>query len=76
MIGPGRVPSSVSKFMVDERILAVGLLTKSDLEALGTSFTRAWPVEEASCFSELLDAIDQAERELREPASSADAQDH
>jgi len=47
-----------------ERIIAVGLLTQTDLNLLGPSFKRAWPVEEASCFSGLLRAIDEADREL------------
>lgn len=48
-----------------DRIVAVGLLTKHDLSLLGPTFDRVWPVEEAPAFSELLRAIDQADRELR-----------
>ncbi|MBA2635529.1 MAG: hypothetical protein H0U83_02380 [Sphingomonas sp.] len=44
--------------------MAVGLLTEQDLTLLGNSFTRLWPVEEKPCFEGLLDAIDQAERDL------------
>ena len=47
-----------------ERIIAVGLLTQRDLEVLGQSFKRAYPVDEAPCFSGLLLAIDEADREL------------
>ena len=47
-----------------ERIVAVGLLTRHDLSALGPAFDRAWPVEEAPSFHELLRAIDEADREL------------
>jgi hypothetical protein len=47
-----------------DRIVAVGLLTRRDLEILGPTFTRAWPVEEAPAFSELLRAIDEADRNL------------
>jgi hypothetical protein len=46
------------------RIVAVGLLTKRDLSLLGPTFDRAWPVEEAPAFSELLRAIDDADRQL------------
>lgn len=49
---------------MQERIIAVGLLTKRDLGLLGPTFDRAWPVEEAPNFSELLRAIDKADRQL------------
>ncbi len=47
-----------------DRIVAVGLLTRQDLSVLGPTFDRAWPVEEAPSFSELLRAIDDADRKL------------
>jgi len=47
------------------RIVAVGLLTQRDLDALGETFIRLWPVDETPCFSGLLLAIDEADRELR-----------
>ena len=47
-----------------ERIVAVGLLTRRDLEILGPTFDRIWPVEEAPHFTELLRAIDEADRKL------------
>ena len=46
------------------RIVAVGLLTQRDLEALGDGFTRHWPVDETPCFTALLEAIDEADRAL------------
>ena len=46
------------------RIIAVGLLTKRDVKLLGPTFDRLWPVEEAPCFVDLLEAIDKADREL------------
>ena len=49
-----------------ERIVAVGLLTQRDLDLLGPTFERAWPVEEAPPFNELLRAIDEADRELQQ----------
>ena len=52
--------------MLPERIVAVGLLTQRELNLLGPSFERAWPVEEAPEFSELLRAIDDADRRLQE----------
>jgi hypothetical protein len=55
------------------RIVAVGLLTRRDLELLGPTFDRIWPVEEAPHFTELLRAIDDADRRLQddEPGSKA-----
>ena len=54
--------------MSSERIVAVGLLTRDDLNLLGPTFERLWPAEEAPCFPELLKAIDDADRELaRDP---------
>jgi hypothetical protein len=55
--------------MGDDRIIAVGLLTRADLNILGPTFTRAWPVDETPCFSQLLRAIDDADRELRSDTS-------
>jgi len=50
-----------------DRIVAVGLLTRRDLQVLGPTFDRVWPVEEAPHFNELLRAIDDADRSLRQP---------
>ena len=50
--------------MAQERIVAVGLLTRHDLKILGPTFDRIWPVEEAPSFSELLRAIDEADQRL------------
>lgn len=49
-----------------DRIVAIGLLTVSDLEVLGPTFDRIWPVEEAPHFNELLRAIDEADRSLQQ----------
>ena len=51
--------------MADNRIIAVGLLTQSDVDRLGQTFDRLWPVDETPCFSGLLQAIDEADRSLR-----------
>jgi hypothetical protein len=50
--------------MTFEGIVAVGLLTRNDLDVLGPSFTRVWPVEDAPGFEGLLSAIDEADRQL------------
>ena len=47
--------------MGDERITAVGLLTQRDVETLGPTFKRLWPVDHAPSFIELLRAIDEAD---------------
>ena len=49
-----------------ERIVAVGLLTQRELTALGPTFKRAWPVDQAPKFAELLRAIDEADRKLKD----------
>lgn len=43
-------------------IIAIGLLTRSDLERLGPTFERAYTLDEAPCFDELLAAIDEADQ--------------
>lgn len=53
---------------MNERIVAIGLLTKRDLRLLGPTFDRVWPVEEAPAFNELLRAIDDADRRLQQPS--------
>lgn len=44
------------------QIVAIGLLTQHDLYLLGRGFDRAFPVDPAPCFDDLLRAIDEAER--------------
>ena len=51
--------------MDQERIIAVGLLTQRELTVLGPTFDRVWPVEQVPSFSELLRAIDEADRKLK-----------
>lgn len=48
--------------MSEERIVAIGLLTESDLKRLGETFTRLWPVDRSTDFSDLLREIDEAEQ--------------
>lgn len=47
--------------MANDQIVAIGLLTDDDLSRLGDTFTRLWPVEDASGFDDLLAAIDEAQ---------------
>jgi hypothetical protein len=53
----------VTKAEEDEAIYAVALVTRGELNKLGPSFDRAWPVEMTPCFGDLLSAIDEADRE-------------
>ena len=53
---------------MSNQIVAVGLLTRRELQLLGPTFDRIWPVEEAPHFHELLRAIDEADRALKQPA--------
>ncbi len=46
------------------RIVAIALVTQPELELLGPSFIRAYPVDQTPCFGELLQAIDDADREV------------
>ena len=52
--------------MPEKRIIAIGLLTQREVELLGHGFSRLWPVDETPCFTELIKAIDEADRELEE----------
>jgi hypothetical protein len=54
----------------DQRIIAVGLLTARDLEVLGQGFTRVFPIDEKPCFTQLLRAIDEADRQLQEAGAA------
>jgi len=51
--------------MSTKRIIAVGLLSQSDLDRLGSQFDCLWPVDETPCFNGLIQAIDEAGREFR-----------
>lgn len=47
--------------LAQEDIVAVGLLTGSDLERLGSGFKRCFPVSDDHMFEDLLHAIDHAD---------------
>jgi hypothetical protein len=55
---------SVGDVVSRERIVAVGLLTQDNIELLGSSLSRVWPVDDSPCFHGLLQAIDEADRSL------------
>jgi hypothetical protein len=58
--------------MTDERIIAVALLTQSDIDRLGVNFSRLWAVDETPCLNSLLYAIDVADRDLRRARDSVE----
>jgi hypothetical protein len=45
-----------------ERFVAVGLLTRRDLDVLGSGFRRAFPLRDITDFTSLLTRLDEAER--------------
>lgn len=49
--------------MPDNRIVAVALLNRANLQMFGEDLRKVYPIEDAPCFSELLRAIDEADRE-------------
>jgi hypothetical protein len=57
--------------MTSDQIIAVGLLTANDVQALGPTFSRIWPVEDTGCFNSLLQAIDDADRQIRQGNDNA-----
>lgn len=52
--------------MRSEQFVAVGLLTRRDLDVLGSGFRRAFPLDEKTDFTALLDLIDEVDRSRRE----------
>jgi hypothetical protein len=59
------VPKSLKgSFLLARHIVAVALLAQPELQGLGSAFDRAWPLDEVPCFSGLLEAIDEADRQL------------
>lgn len=48
-----------------EQIVAIGLLTRHELDLLGEGFDRAFPINDELVFEDLLRAIDEADRALQ-----------
>ena len=51
--------------MSEDPIVAIGLLTQREVEQLGNTLTRIWPIDDSPVFTGLLQAIDEADRERR-----------
>lgn len=58
--------------MPDDRIVAIGLLTTNELALLGSTFDRAWPIEHAPAFPDLLRQIDDADRACRDGKTNSE----
>ena len=57
----------------NKRIIAFGLLTQHDLDLLGPTFDRAWPVEDDHSFEELLRKLDEVDvRREAAPSPTSD----
>ncbi len=52
--------------MAKERIVAVALLTQAEVQRLGEKFERLWPIDDTPCFAGLIEAINAADREVRQ----------
>jgi hypothetical protein len=52
--------------MGSERFVAVGLLTRRDLDVVGSGFRWAFPLDRSLDFSELLRRIDNADEAARQ----------
>lgn len=61
--------------MPDDGIIALGLLTQRDVDRLGPTFKRIYAIDETPCFGELLAAIDEADREIRQARDAAQQDD-
>ena len=58
----GVLPQNPSQgSLVEDRYVAVGILTQPDLDRLGDGFRRFFPIVEGHDFDALLEAIDRAE---------------
>jgi hypothetical protein len=58
----------------DQRIVAVGLLTRREVTLIGAQLSRLFPLNDCAAFAELLEAIDQADRERQSQAQAASAE--
>lgn len=52
--------------LCSRQIVAIAPVTTEELALLGPQFKRAYAVDETPCFGELLYAIDEADRDIRQ----------
>jgi hypothetical protein len=62
--------------MPRNRSVAVGTLTRRDLDLISTGFRRAFPLTDANDFASLLIEIDQAEERCSTPSPAAISTGH
>lgn len=55
-------------------IVALALLTREQVKALGDNFELIYPIDETPCFGALLQAIDEADREIWRERDKADSE--
>lgn len=55
-----------------DKVIAIGLLTQRDIDALGSDFRRVYPVDDMPCFGDLLRSIDEADRKMARRAAGGD----
>lgn len=53
-----------------DEIVAIGLLTQNDVQRLGESFSRLFPVPRDGAFDDLIKAIDEADRQKEQHPKS------
>lgn len=47
----------------DERVIAVGFLTRREVAMVGAHLSRLYPLDDAGPFADLIEAIDEADQE-------------
>jgi hypothetical protein len=57
--------------MPSDRFVAVGLLTRRDLDVLGNGFRRAFPLNDTTDFTSLLIEMDRVKQPAKEGAPAA-----
>jgi hypothetical protein len=59
---------------MEDRIVAVGLLTQHDLNVLGTGFRRMYTVEDGDVFTDLLEKLNEIDLESSEQGATKDTE--
>lgn len=54
----------------DRRVVAVGLLTRREVAMLGAQLSRLYPLDDEEAFSDLVEAIDEADRAYHHSANA------
>lgn len=54
----------------ERRVVAVGLLTRREVEMFGAQLARLYPLDDSGQFADLIEAIDEADRDHHRSANS------